>query len=735
MKTGRMCAAMDWFARSSVLLAAVLVLALSGPSAHAGFRKPSVLILHAEANGPWVTDVRDKLNSSSQFSSVGTFNAIGSTPTLAQLLPYDAVLLFTDSLGVDTTTLGNNLADYVDAGGGVVSMTFAHTFSAPGGRWNPGYLCLAAGGAQTQGTLTTLNLGSITNQNHPILIGVGSFSGGVNSFRTNQANVVAGATVVARWSDNTVFAATGPLPGRVDLNFFPPSKDARSDFWDPSTDGVKLMVNSLLYVIRPRVLIAGAETNPAFLADVKSKVFATGIVGITDTFNTGAGTPTLAQLQTYDAVLTWTDAPAQNPAALGNALADYVDAGGGVVTAVFSQSTNWSIDGRWENTYELIVPAPSFSTGAASLGVVAYPTHPTMSGVVSFHGGSSSFRPAGGALNSGAFSIAQWTDGKPLVVGSTKFANRIDLGFFPPSNSVDARFWQVGTNGDKIMANALLYTVKPYVACVNADPSFAADPVAKLAASRRFSGVANVPANVTTPSAATLQPFHAVLTWSNSSFENAGTLGDRLADFVDAGGGAVTAVFGNTDVGSGGFFLAGRWSTQGYDIVPLPLPFYVYGPPASLGAILEPAHPVNAFVRRFDGGVGSYRANSNPPLRGREILRWSDGRMLASVHNFKKRVDLGMFPPSSTSALGPAAWNQRTDGTWLMANALEYAARHKPCPGDFNGDGQVDDADFVLFLNYYNNLLDPRGDLSGDGQTDDADFLSFVSGYDTLVCP
>ncbi len=71
----------------------------------------------------------------------------------------------------------------------------------------------------------------------------------------------------------------------------------------------------------------------------------------------------------------------------------------------------------------------------------------------------------------------------------------------------------------------------------------------------------------------------------------------------------------------------------------------------------------------------------------------------------------------------------------MMANALEFVVRGQPCPGDFNGDGQVDDLDFVLFAGYYDNLVDPRGDLNGDGLTEDSDFVIFAADYDILVCP
>ncbi|MBL8888070.1 MAG: hypothetical protein JNK16_15545 [Phycisphaerales bacterium] len=64
------------------------------------------------------------------------------------------------------------------------------------------------------------------------------------------------------------------------------------------------------------------------------------------------------------------------------------------------------------------------------------------------------------------------------------------------------------------------------------------------------------------------------------------------------------------------------------------------------------------------------------------------------------------------------------------------------CPGDFNLDGLVTDADFVVFVYSYNTLLcsDPimppgcRADLNSDSAVDDADFALFVSGYNDLVC-
>lgn len=65
------------------------------------------------------------------------------------------------------------------------------------------------------------------------------------------------------------------------------------------------------------------------------------------------------------------------------------------------------------------------------------------------------------------------------------------------------------------------------------------------------------------------------------------------------------------------------------------------------------------------------------------------------------------------------------------------------CPGDLNGDGFVDDGDFVLFASAY-DLFDcaepsmPAGcpaDLNGDLVVEDQDFVQFASAYDVFLCP
>lgn len=75
---------------------------------------------------------------------------------------------------------------------------------------------------------------------------------------------------------------------------------------------------------------------------------------------------------------------------------------------------------------------------------------------------------------------------------------------------------------------------------------------------------------------------------------------------------------------------------------------------------------------------------------------------------------------------------------WPDIFAIEAKGGHN-CPSDLNGDGFVDDADFVLFAGNYDQLLVPPAsrfaDLNGDGQVDDADFVLFAAAYNELLCP
>lgn len=213
------------------------------------------------------------------------------------------------------------------------------------------------------------------------------------------------------------------------------------------------------------VAICAAATNTTTacnFTDVQAKLIATGQFTTVDIINvttTGTGTPTLPQLLAYDAVICWTNVTPADNNAWGDVLADYVDQGGGVVVAVFANSsttTGRNIGGRWQNGYEVILDQSGNTSGNASLGNVLLPAHPVMNGVSTFTGGTAMFRPTVTALAAGSFAIAEWSDGRILVAQGLN-PKRVDLGFYPPSGDCVSTSWSPASDGALLMANALAF--------------------------------------------------------------------------------------------------------------------------------------------------------------------------------------------------------------------------------------------------------------------------------------
>ena len=89
------------------------------------------------------------------------------------------------------------------------------------------------------------------------------------------------------------------------------------------------------------------------------------------------------------------------------------------------------------------------------------PSHSTVVGVSNFNGGSNAPREQISSLTSGSYTVANWSDGLPLIgvkdnVGPSN-AKRVDLNFFPPSSDAYSSGWSSYTQGTLLMSNALLY--------------------------------------------------------------------------------------------------------------------------------------------------------------------------------------------------------------------------------------------------------------------------------------
>jgi hypothetical protein len=234
----------------AVLLANATGYAASATSVHAG--APAVALLAAD-DPERAADVRCKLHNLETFSQIDVIDARSTTPSLDTLLDYDAVLTWTGSSYGDAAGIGDVLADYVDANRGVVHSPASFS---PGsrldGRWIAGnYRPVVEADPASDSHLQLLPLLA----GHPMLSGVATFDGGESSHHTIAlVNPIAGEpdpTVVAAWTDGQpliVFKKKAAGGYIASLNLFPPSSDVLADSWDRSTDGARLIGNTLMFV-------------------------------------------------------------------------------------------------------------------------------------------------------------------------------------------------------------------------------------------------------------------------------------------------------------------------------------------------------------------------------------------------------------------------------------------------------------------------------------------------------
>ena len=188
------------------------------------------------------------------FGNVDTFDTKIATPTLSNLQQYSALVVWSSSSIFDPTTLGNNLADYVDAGGNVVVMSFGSSLG-PTGRWASGGYDPLIG---SYGGGNVGSMGTIYDPSNPIFAGVST----INAEYIQPGTVRAGATLLASWNANNNNSSLAPmviqsngLTGKVvNLNFYGAAPN-------PNTNGDidRLIANSLhvLTVPEPSTWLLG----------------------------------------------------------------------------------------------------------------------------------------------------------------------------------------------------------------------------------------------------------------------------------------------------------------------------------------------------------------------------------------------------------------------------------------------------------------------------------------------
>jgi hypothetical protein len=192
-------------------------------------------------------EVAELLRGTGSFSQVDVRSTTIGTPSVSQLGLYTGVLVWSSSPLFNATALGDNLADYWDAGGRVVATVFFNFSpnSQLSGKWASGTYNLLSQAGIDSSTQETGN-GIINNASSPLVAGVALLTSSIKSTGTEINNGV----VVAQWGSGApliVHAVKNGNRNMVALNMFPTSSRRGISFWSINTDGVAVMRNALLF--------------------------------------------------------------------------------------------------------------------------------------------------------------------------------------------------------------------------------------------------------------------------------------------------------------------------------------------------------------------------------------------------------------------------------------------------------------------------------------------------------
>jgi len=214
------------------------------------------------------------------------------------------------------------------------------------------------------------------------------------------------------------------------------------------------------------VAIYGVTSNQTGLDDVKASVEGAGVFDAVDAVRIDGSSLDPIDLAAYDAVLLYTDATVANPQAIGDALADYVDAGGGLVVAMtsYDPTAGFGVGGRVVADGYLPFALGPFAQSATQLSLVALdPSHPLLYGVNVVNGGVRNDHHDMDFAQS-ASQVADWSNGEPLagVVTPSSAGTVVGLNLYPLSRNAFNGSWDRDeTDNDLLIANALAYAAEP----------------------------------------------------------------------------------------------------------------------------------------------------------------------------------------------------------------------------------------------------------------------------------
>lgn len=213
---------------------------------------------------------------------------------------------------------------------------------------------------------------------------------------------------------------------------------------------------------RADVLVYAADGD-AFREDVRVHLTAANLpaLGEIDVVDARSVVLTAELLAEYDAVLTWGNQVYENAIVSGDALADFSDGGGGVVVCAFATSDDAlaGIAGRFVDGGYLATSKGERAPDAALTMVVDDGSHRIMDGVVALDGGADSGHNADLVPTAGAVVLASWSNGEPLVVAHEPVGRTVVVNLFPVSDDAWPAGWSVDTDGARLLANAVWWSM------------------------------------------------------------------------------------------------------------------------------------------------------------------------------------------------------------------------------------------------------------------------------------
>ncbi|KAJ6228911.1 lute [Anaeramoeba flamelloides] len=177
------------------------------------------------------------------------------TPSYEDIVNYDSIFLFSYADFFDSQKIGDLIARFIQDGGGVVICSVFSLVSKGlqgriGGRLVTDEFLPFSHGERISRERSYL--GEIFDPDHRLMNQVKCFDGGVYSLRIKPKRIHPKARIVASWSDGQPLIAEMKKSlnyGKVvALNINPISNNVGGNHWIKSTDGAKIIANSIKFV-------------------------------------------------------------------------------------------------------------------------------------------------------------------------------------------------------------------------------------------------------------------------------------------------------------------------------------------------------------------------------------------------------------------------------------------------------------------------------------------------------